>query len=254
MLSGAQTWDVEQQVQEALRNQPGPSACPADRLFVPENLRSQVLQWGHNSRLACHPGSTRTCHLLTQRFWWPSLRRDVREYVRACPTCNQSKSSNQPPSGLLQPLPVPSRPWSHVSLDFVTGLPPSDGILTIVDRFSKMAHFVPLPKLPSAKETAQVVALLQPLPVPFRVYFCHGFSPLFLSLLLSASTHYFQLSLTLHSALFNCSTCFHLLSLCHTHTGSRTHSPNSLFPQYSINPQNVTHLWSSSVWFVTISI
>ena len=156
----ALTWDVEQQVQEALRNQPGPSACPADRLFVPENLRSQVLQWGHNSRLACHPGSTHTCHLLTQRFWWPSLRRDVREYVCACPTCNQSKSSNQPPSGLLQPLPVPSRPWSHVSLDFVTGLPPSDGmtaILTIVDRFSKMAHFVPLPKLPSAKETAQVV-------------------------------------------------------------------------------------------------
>ena len=156
----ALTWEVEQQVQEALRTQPGPSACPADRLFVPENLRSQVLQWGHNSRLACHPGSTRTCNLFSQRFWWPSLRRDVREFIRACPTCNQNKSSNQPPAGLLQPLPVPSRPWSHVSLDFVTGLPPSDGmsvILTIVDRFSKMAHFVPLPKLPSAKETAQLV-------------------------------------------------------------------------------------------------
>lgn len=156
---GALTWDVEQQVLEALRNQPGPSACPADRLFVPEDLRSQVLQWGHNSRLACHPGSTRTCNQLLQRFWWPSLRRDVREFIRACPTCNQNKSSNQPPAGLLQPLPVPSRPWSHISLDFITGLPPSDGmtvILTIVDRFSKMAHFVPLPKLPSAKETAQV--------------------------------------------------------------------------------------------------
>uniref|UniRef100_A0A9J8AF28 Uncharacterized protein n=1 Tax=Cyprinus carpio carpio TaxID=630221 RepID=A0A9J8AF28_CYPCA len=53
-----------------------------------------------------------------------------------------------------------SRPWSHIALDFVTGLPPSRGntvVLTVVDRFSKAAHFIPLPKLPSAKETAQVV-------------------------------------------------------------------------------------------------
>lgn len=156
----ALTWDVEEQVLEALRNQPGPSTCPAGRLFVPENLRSQVIQWGHDSRLACHPGSTRTYNLLAQRFWWPSLRKDVREFVQACPICNQHKSSCQPPAGLLQPLPVPTRPWSHISLDFVTGLPLSSGmtvILTIVDRFSKMAHFVPLPKLPTAKETAQVV-------------------------------------------------------------------------------------------------
>ena len=154
------TWEVEEQVRQALQDQPGPSACPDGLLFVPENLRSQVIQWGHDSRLACHPGSARTNHLLAQRFWWPSMKRDVKEFVRACPTCNQNKSTNQPPAGLLQPLPVPTRPWSHVSLDFVTGLPASNGmtvILTVVDRFSKMAHFIPLPKLPSAKETAQLV-------------------------------------------------------------------------------------------------
>ena len=159
-IMAALTWDVEEQVRNALSNQPGPSVCPYDRLFVPEHLRSQVIQWAHNSHLACHPGSHRTCHLLTQRFWWPSLRKDAREFVRACPTCNQNKSSSRPPAGLLQPLPVPSRPWSHISLDFVTGLPPSEGktvILTVVDRFSKMAHFIPLPKLPSARETAQAV-------------------------------------------------------------------------------------------------
>ncbi len=62
--------------------------------------------------------------------------------------------------GFLRPLPIPSRPWSHIALDFVTGLPPSAGntvVLTVVDRFSKAAHFIPLPKLPSAKETAQVM-------------------------------------------------------------------------------------------------
>lgn len=52
------------------------------------------------------------------------------------------------------------RPWSHIALDFITGLPPSAGktvILTVVDRFSKSAHFIPLTKLPSAKETAQIM-------------------------------------------------------------------------------------------------
>ena len=63
-------------------------------------------------------------------------------------------------SGLLQPLPIPSRPWSDISVDFVTGLPVSQGnttVLTVVDRFSKMARFIALPKLPSAKETAEIM-------------------------------------------------------------------------------------------------
>ncbi|KAI3363704.1 hypothetical protein L3Q82_001197 [Scortum barcoo] len=79
---------------------------------------------------------------------------------RPVPSAACHKSSHHAPAGLLQPLPVPRRPWSHVSLDFVTGLPPSHGhtaILTVVDRFSKMAHFVPLPKLPSVKETAELM-------------------------------------------------------------------------------------------------
>ncbi|KAL2089934.1 hypothetical protein ACEWY4_014622 [Coilia grayii] len=158
----ALTWDVERQVQRALQDQPGPSAYPEGRLYVPETLRSQVLQWGHDSLLACHPGATRTSHHIARRFWCPTMEREVREYVQACPVCNCNKTSNRPPAGLLQPLPVPSRPWSHISLDFVTGLPVSEGntvILTVVDRFSKMAHFIPLPKLPSAKETAQAVQL-----------------------------------------------------------------------------------------------
>ncbi|KAL2084964.1 hypothetical protein ACEWY4_020482 [Coilia grayii] len=69
----ALTWDIESQVQRALRDQPRPIACPDGRLFVLEGLRSQVLQWGHDSPVACHPGATRTKSLLAQRSWWPSL-------------------------------------------------------------------------------------------------------------------------------------------------------------------------------------
>lgn len=53
-----------------------------------------------------------------------------------------------------------SQAWSDISLDLVTDLPPSKGnitILTIVDRFSKMVQFVPMSKLPSAKEIAEAV-------------------------------------------------------------------------------------------------
>ncbi len=88
------------------------------------------------------------------------MARDIREFVLACSVCARGKTSNRPPEGLLQPLSVPSRPWSHIALDFVTALPPSLGntvVLTVVDRFSKSAHFIPLPKLPSAKETAATV-------------------------------------------------------------------------------------------------
>ncbi|KAJ0059379.1 hypothetical protein NL108_016159 [Boleophthalmus pectinirostris] len=154
------TWEVEERVKAALENNPGPSTCPNNLLFVPQHLRSDVLQWAHSSKLTCHPGIQRTKEVLLQRFWWGTLDEDTRDFVNACQVCNQSKSMHQAPAGHLLPLPVPHRPWSHISLDFVSGLPVSSGhttILTVVDRFSKMAHFIPLAKLPSAKETAELM-------------------------------------------------------------------------------------------------
>ncbi|XP_042291189.1 uncharacterized protein LOC121912808 [Thunnus maccoyii] len=64
------------------------------------------------------------------------------------------------PSASSRGAPSFQRPWSHISLDFVTGLPLSKGntvILTINEHFSKMVHFVPLPKVPSATEAAEVM-------------------------------------------------------------------------------------------------
>uniref|UniRef100_A0A1A8ALW1 Integrase catalytic domain-containing protein n=1 Tax=Nothobranchius furzeri TaxID=105023 RepID=A0A1A8ALW1_NOTFU len=88
------------------------------------------------------------------------MAKDVEEFVAACGVCARSKSSNRPATGDLQPLPIPKRPWSHVGLDFVTGLPMVDGldtiILTIVDRFSKAVHLVALQGLPTAKQTAEL--------------------------------------------------------------------------------------------------
>ena len=157
---GVVTWGLESAVRAAQRAQPTPAGGPANRLFVPEGVRSRVLVWGHSSQFACHPGIARTSQFIRRRFWWPTLETDVREFVAACEVCARSKASHRPPAGLLRPLPIPGRPWSHIALDFVTGLPMSQGnttILTMVDRFSKMVHFAPLPKLPSAAETADLL-------------------------------------------------------------------------------------------------
>lgn len=159
-IVGAAIWDVEKVVQKAQENLQTPAGCFLGLLFVPASARSAVLQWGHGSKVACHPGIHRTLSLLQQRFWWPSMASDTREFVSACSVCARSKTSHRAPAGLLRPLPIPHRPWSHIAVDFVTGLPPSEGntaILTIVDRFSKSVHFVPLPKLPSAFETANLL-------------------------------------------------------------------------------------------------
>uniref|UniRef100_A0A8C7TRA2 Gypsy retrotransposon integrase-like protein 1 n=1 Tax=Oncorhynchus mykiss TaxID=8022 RepID=A0A8C7TRA2_ONCMY len=157
---GLTVWGIERQVKQALTHTPSPHACPRNLLFVPVPTRLAVLQWAHSAKLAGHPGVRGTLASIRQRFWWPTREHDTRRFVAACSVCAQTKSGNSPPAGRLRPLPIPSRPWSHIALDFVTGLPSSAGktvILTVVDRFSKAAHFIPLAKLPSAKETAQII-------------------------------------------------------------------------------------------------
>ncbi len=107
-------------------------------LFVSAALCPEVLQRGHASRLVCLPGIRRTLFAIRQRFWWPTLAADVRQFVLACPTSTQCKPVNRHPDGLLHPLPIPSCPWTHIDLGFVSGLPPSKGntvILTVVDHF-----------------------------------------------------------------------------------------------------------------------
>ena len=64
------------------------------------------------------------------------------------------------PYGLLEPLPLPSKSWQSISLDFITHLPVSkefDAIITVVDRYNKMAHLLPCTKAITSEETAEVI-------------------------------------------------------------------------------------------------
>ncbi len=153
-------WDIMTEITEAQATDPPPAETPPNRTYVPFALRQRVIQWVHSTLSSGHPGIAATVQLLTNRFWWSTLQADTIIHIRRCPTCNVSKPSHQLPAGLLQPLPIPQRPWSHIAIDFITDLPLSGGhttILTVVDRFSKTCRFVPLPKLPTALETAEAL-------------------------------------------------------------------------------------------------
>lgn len=137
---------------------PAPPVTPPDKVYVFTSLRPQLMQWVHTSLSSGHPGIFRTLELVMRKFWWPSVSDDVKDYVLSCPVCAQAKSSRDLSSDTLKPLPVPHRPWSHVSIDFVTDLPLSNGfntILVMIDRFSKMCRPIPLSGLPTAMEMAE---------------------------------------------------------------------------------------------------
>jgi hypothetical protein len=122
----------------------------ATRIWIPNvpELKEEILRDAHNSRYSIHPGSTKMYKDLKENFWWPSMKRDIVEWVSKCFTCQRVKAEHQRPSGLLQPLEIPEWKWEHLAMDFVVGLPRTranhDAIWVIIDRLTKSAHFLPI--------------------------------------------------------------------------------------------------------------
>jgi hypothetical protein len=88
------------------------------------------------------------------------MKRDVAEYVALCDTCQRVKVEHQRPVGLLQPLQVPKWKWEEIAMDFIVGLPRTqlgyDSIWVIVDRLTKVAHFIPVKTTYSKPQLAEM--------------------------------------------------------------------------------------------------
>src|SRR3954463_4133125 len=139
-----------------------------NRLVVPrykgkhENLdvTSEVMKEAHDTPLSIHPGSTKMYQDIRQRYWWSNMKQDIARYVDECDVCRRVKAEHQRPAGTLQPLSIPEWKWDKIEMDFVTGFPRSqkghDAIFVVIDRFSKVAHFLPTKETISASQLADL--------------------------------------------------------------------------------------------------
>lgn len=87
------------------------------------------------------------------------MKEEIRNYVVRCVMCQSAKSEALSPVGLLQPLPIPNQIWEDISMDFIGGLPKSEGrdtIFVVVDILSKHAHFCALTHPFSAKSVVKL--------------------------------------------------------------------------------------------------
>jgi hypothetical protein len=117
-----------------------------NKLCVPASfVHLLLLQEVHGGGLMGHFGAKKTEDILASHFFWPKMRRDLERFVACCTTCQKAKSRLNP-HDLYMSLPIPSAPWEDISIDFVLGLPRTkngrDSVFVVVDRFSKMMHFI----------------------------------------------------------------------------------------------------------------
>jgi hypothetical protein len=132
-----------------------------DKIYVPEygDLRTKIIRQHHDNPSAGHPGRTKTFELVSRYYCWKGMNSDVRQYVSNCRTCGRIKARRNRHQGLLQPLPIPERSWQHISVDFITHLPLSNGfdaVLMIVDRLTKMRHYVPCHMTDNAEDVSRI--------------------------------------------------------------------------------------------------
>ena len=121
-----------------------------NRLVVPKDheLRNQILDEAHSSKLSIHPGSNNMYQDLKTRFWWTRMKKEITAYVARCDTCSRVKADHLKPTGLLQPLSILGWKWEEIRMDFIVGLPTTqksfDSIWVIVDSLTKSTHFIPV--------------------------------------------------------------------------------------------------------------
>ncbi|XP_042972920.1 uncharacterized protein K02A2.6-like [Carya illinoinensis] len=132
-----------------------------NRMYIPANqsLIQKILELIHSNPMGGHMGFEKTLHRLKRDFYWPGEKADVKAFLRERDICQVVKVDNSLPSGLLQPLPIPSKPWADITMDFVEGLPSSgkfNALWVVVDRFTKYGHFVPICHPYTAKIVAQL--------------------------------------------------------------------------------------------------
>ena len=122
-------------------------------------MRLNLIKEKHSDGLVGHFGIDKTLGLLKEKCYWPQMYKDVQKFVKSFWVCQDAKGVSQN-TGLYTPITISEKPWTDISMDFVLRLPKTmkgyDSIFFVVDRFSKMAHFIPCKKTSDAEHVAEL--------------------------------------------------------------------------------------------------
>ena len=164
------------------------------RLVIPKTskLIPIILEEFHGPPIGGHSRGKKTNQRLAFEVYWEGMQKDVLKFVQECSICQQNKYLATTPSGLLQSISLPAQIWDEVTMDFIEGLPRSEGldtILVVVDRLSKYAHFLglkhPFTAVSVAGQFAREIICLHGLPQSIisyrwgRVLISHFWTELF---------------------------------------------------------------------------
>ena len=123
-------------------------------------MRLNLIKKKHSGGLVGHFGIDKTISFLKEKYYWPQLYKVVKKFVKSCGVCQIAKGVSQKTS-LYTPIFVPEKPWSDISMDFLLGLSKTmkgyESIFVVVDRFSKMTHFIPFKKTSDAEHVVELL-------------------------------------------------------------------------------------------------
>jgi len=113
------------------------------KVYVPKNetLRAEIIRLHHDMPIRGHGGQWKIVELVMRNFWWPGVTKEVKRYVEGYDACQHNKNRTEQLAGKLMPNSIPEKPWTHISVDFITKLPLVQGynsILVVVDQLTKM--------------------------------------------------------------------------------------------------------------------
>ncbi len=130
------------------------------QLVVPQTLRTDFMHYYHGNPLGGHLGQLKTLLKILEVAWWPSVRRDVWQYIKSCAVCQKYKPSNTKPSRLLQSSQI-TEPGHMLGIDLMGPFPTSKKQntypLVIVDYYTKWVEMFPL----RDAKTQKILKILQ---------------------------------------------------------------------------------------------
>lgn len=121
-----------------------------DMIYVSDDseLKKLILREFHVNPYSSHPGYQKTLTIVNKFYYFPNIKKEVVEFVVRCLDCHQVKEECKHPGGLLHLILIPEWKWEVITIDIITGLSRTssqrDFIMVMVDRLSKVAHFIPV--------------------------------------------------------------------------------------------------------------